>query len=510
MKKEQGNCGDFSLNNVAKSPIDTAEETIIIVAIIAVVIFILGYVATNIFTSAQMYIIRPILVSIAVFIMFSYVLWIRVRVYIFGEIGFIFLALALAYTISPAIKTLLLDFYFPPDFDGLNFAVLSPKPAELGTHFWRHVLFISSVATGYLTVRGGRLPIMPMNVTPARKYGRVIATMIIIMVCCVFVVSLLLPSATTYIEHYTRFDNLSWRERKIVDLCLIFKNGGYFVLLALMFSQYRRFRIFIFIIVPIFCAYEILFSFGSRIVAFTLSIAVLGFYHFRVNPISLKKSIVLLIALAMIFSGIGLIRHFKYDIEEAQYNLIKQNEIQASELEAVYCTSFHLYYERGQGTLPSRDWQMFFNNFISIIPFIDHIKYNPQYWYARNYFPEAVVPPTTMGILADSAIWGGEWDLLARGLINGALFALLTRWFLYRRNKWWALTIYIYCFATCIMTLKYSVLFQLAPLCRVILPSLLLAEFLFRFQRTTALLKKVIDPTLAPMLKLSNKSKLIP
>jgi hypothetical protein len=133
---------------------------------------------------------------------------------------------------------------------------------------------------------------------------------------------------------------------------------------------------------------------------------------------------------------------------------------------------------------------MFFNDIISIIPFIDHIKYNPQYWYARNYFPKAVVPPTTMGVLADSAIWGGEWDLLVRALINGALFALLTRWFLRRREKWWALTIYIYCFATCIMTLKYSVLFQLAPLFRVILPSLFLAEVLFRLQRTPALLKK--------------------
>lgn len=490
MKKVQGNIGHFSRNGVVKSPIDTAEETIMIVTIIAVVTFMLGFVTTHIFTSAQMYIIRPLLASISVFIMFSYALWIQARVYLFGEIGFIYLALALAYTISPAIKTLLLDFHFPPNFDRLNFAVLSPQPEELGTHLWRHVTFISGVAIGYLTVRGRRLPTLPKNETPARKYWQVIAIMIIIMAVCVFLLALLLPSATKYIEHYTRFDNLSWRERKIIDLLMIFKNGGYFVLLALMFSKYHKIKIFIFIIVPIFCVYEIVFSFGSRIVAFTLSIAVLGFYHFRVSPISLKKSMILLIALAVIFSGIGLIRNYGYDIEKAQYKIIKQNEIRASEFEAVYCTSFHLYYERGKGTLPSKDWQMFFNDIISIIPFIDHIKYNPQYWYARNYFPKAVVPPTTMGVLADSAIWGGEWDLLVRALINGALFALLTRWFLRRREKWWALTIYIYCFATCIMTLKYSVLFQLAPLIRVILPSLFLAEVLFRLQPTPALLKK--------------------
>jgi len=94
------------------------------------------------------------------------------------------------------------------------------------------------------------------------------------------------------------------------------------------------------------------------------------------------------------------------------------------------------------------------------------------------------VPPQTMGVLADSAIWGGEFDLLIRSLLNGAIFALLTRWFLRRRDKWWALTIYIYCYATCIMTLKYSVLYQLTPLIRIIVPTLLLTGILFSLQRT--------------------------
>ena len=461
------------------------DEAIIIVASIAMVTVIVGLVATIIFTREQMSIIRPILAAGAVVTIFSYVLWIRARFYLFGEIGFIYLILAFAYTISPAIKLLVLDFNLPIDFDGLNFAVLSPQPAELSTHFWRHVLFISGVAAGYLIVRGGTIPLMPIKETSARKYRHIIVIIITIIGCCVCLVSLLLPSATTYIEHYARFNNLSLPIRRIIQFCLIFKNGGYFVLLALMFSQYGRYRILIYIIVPIVCAYEVVFSFGSRIIAFTILMAALGFYHFRVTPISLKKSMLLLITLAIIFSGVGLIRSFNYSLSDAQHKLMDQNNIVASEFEAVYCTTFHLYYERERGTLPSRDWLMFFNDLILIIPFIDHIKYNPQYWYARNYFPGSEVPPTTMGIIANSAIWGGEWDLLARSLINGALFALLYRWFLRRRYKWWALTIYIYCFATCVMTLKYSVLYQLALLCRVLLPPLLLTKVLFNFRMSS-------------------------
>ena len=64
--------------------------------------------------------------------MFSYVLSFRVRRLLFGEVGFIYLALSLAYTIFPALKFLRLDFDFPLDFDGLNFAVLSPQTCGVG------------------------------------------------------------------------------------------------------------------------------------------------------------------------------------------------------------------------------------------------------------------------------------------------------------------------------------------------------------------------------------------
>ena len=61
---------------------------------------------------------------------------------------------------------------------------------------------------------------------------------------------------------------------------------------------------------------------------------------------------------------------------------------------------------------------MFFHEFVAVTPFLDHTIYDPQYWYARNYYPDAVVPPQTMGVLAESAIWGGEVDLLVRSIIK--------------------------------------------------------------------------------------------
>ena len=487
MKKTHGIFSDYAQNDQANSSqksIEGAISAINIVAIIVAVTVVLGLVASCIFTAEQMYIMRPLLASGAVFSIFSYVLWFRVRANIFGEIGFIYMALALAYTILPGITFLPMGFNFQYGFDGQNFYVASPQPEELGMHFWRHVLFIAGVATGYLAVRGGALPLKPSNKNSTCRNGGIIAILIAIVGCCIFAVTLLSAPVTSYIEHYTRFDNLSWPLLHFVYLCLIFKSGGYFVLMALLFSQYRRYRILIFILVPTLCAYESIYSLGSRIETLTILLAFIGFYHYKVTPISMKKGIVYLSLLAVLFSGIEFARSYDYSLENVQYAATNEGIKQASEFGAVYNTSFHLYAERAQGNLPPRDWQMFFYEFISLIPFLDHTTYHPQYWYARNYFPIEVVPPQTMGVLADSAIWGGEFDLLIRSLLNGAIFALLTRWFLRRRDKWWALTIYIYCYATCIMTLKYSVLYQLTPLIRIIVPTLLLTGILFSLQRT--------------------------
>jgi hypothetical protein len=211
-------------------------------------------------------------------------------------------------------------------------------------------------------------------------------------------------------------------------------------------------------------------------------LAVFGLYHFQVRPIGVKKGAALLVVVALVFSTVGLVRVANYSVDEALLHGLSEESRRGSELDSVLATSFHVYQERERGTLPPRDWRLFFWEFISLVPFVDHVMYHPQYWYARNYFPGAVVPPTTMGPVAESGLWGGEIDLLVRSLLNGALFAWLTRWFLRRRDRWWALTIYIYCYATCVLTLKYSVLYQIIPLVRVVLPSLLLVVVLFKLE----------------------------
>ena len=486
----QGNCSAIAQNDWVAVPQKSALNAIAVVTGIIFLTVILVLLAPSVCTVEQMYIVRPMLAACSIFAIFCYLLQVRIRVNIFGEIGFMYLLLASAYTILPAISFLSVDFISPSTYEGLNVSSLLPERSVLGVHIWRHVLFMFGVAGGYLAVRGREIS---KHLNDSRKSGNrvIIVALLAIIGGCILAMSSFSAPVTSYIEHYTRYDHLSWLQLRIVFVCGILKNGGYFVLMALMFSQYRRYRLLIFIVVPILCVYESVYSFGSRIETLSILLAFVGFYHYRVNPISIRKGVVYLFALAVLFSGMELFRSSNYSLENTQKALAKEGGKQAGEFGAVFYTSFHLYAERAQGTLPPREWQMFLNDFIALIPFVDHTTNHPLFWYARNYFPNAVVPPQTMGVLADSAIWGGEIDLFVRSLMNGAIFALLMRWFLRNQDKWWVLTIYVYCFATCIMPLKYSFLYHLTPIVRIILPTLVFTGILFRIQKALARFKSV-------------------
>jgi hypothetical protein len=55
-------------------------------------------------------------------------------------------------------------------------------------------------------------------------------------------------------------------------------------------------------------------------------------------------------------------------------------------------------------------------------------------------------------------------------------FAFLMRWFLRNKDRWWGLAVYVYCYATCVLTLKYTVFLDLDLIEKNLIPTLLLAQ----------------------------------
>lgn len=418
----------------------------------------------------------PATAILATYAGFALVLFHRLKRPIFGELGFIFLGFATAYSVIPALNFLVLDFKFPVDFDGLNFSVLDPRPAELGRHLWRHALFVLAVATGYLLVRGSSTFTLRIK-TP--RADLLVLMSISLLLLSISLVGVLSAPVTNYYEHYTRFETLSVPARSAAYIALILKVTSYYVALVLMFSRYQRFRWVIPPFIACLVAYEMIYSFGSRIESLSILLAAVCMYHFYVKPVRLARGALYLAVLLVFFTITEFYRASEFNLDAAVAEFAQRGVKFAYEFGAVFYTSFHIYHERFFGSLPQPESLMLINDFFTAVPLYDHVRYNSQYWYAGIYFPDAVVPPQTMGPLADSGIWGGEADLAVRGVLTGIAYGGIARWALRPDARWHHMLIYTFLFATAVIGIKYSVIYQVSQMARVFLP-VLLAYGLYR------------------------------
>jgi hypothetical protein len=430
---------------------------------------VVGFPLSGALPAEVSYYLAPTVAAISTFAIFSTFLRGLVGTNLFGELGFIYLVLAVAYTIVPA-----LSFTFIGLVESGPLAELLPSPADLATHLWRHVLFIACVAMGYLLVRGTR-KLDSVSAGKPKAVDHYTICFLVAFACGgAWCLSLLSAPVESYYENYIRYDHLSTVVRKFVSVLVRLSLGIYTVILVLLFLNYKRYKRLIPLVVATICIYETVYSFGSRIYAFVILLETAWLYHTFVRPMTLKRAAIMGVAVVSIFAAVEIIRPLTAERDTAQDLLVEEGIRAPSELSAVFLTSFHLYDERSRGALPPKEWPMLFSDFISLVTFADFKRWDPMDWYTRNYHPDALVPPLTLGPLADSALWGGEFDLLMRGLINGAFFAALVRWFLVRTGKWWTTATYVYCYAMSVATLKYSVLYILTPLLKTVLPTLLL------------------------------------
>jgi hypothetical protein len=438
-------------------------------------------------------ILLPSFVAVAIFLYFVSRLRLQIQDNIFGEIGFVYLAFATAYTVFPAYGFLTLESLASgTGFDKL--ALLSPDPAQLGLHLWRHVLFIAAVASGYLLFRGRNKVTFSSVGSFCYAEKPIICFLFLAVVVSVIALWSLSAPVHEYLDYYTRYDHLPWIGKRALMIFSVVKTGGTFVLLTIMFRNYRTYRFYAWLFVLLRVVQEILASLGARIDAFMILVAAALLYHAYVKRITLRKGLLATLALGLIFSVVEIARFSVPDTSGLEETTLQGRGMPAAELGAVFVPGFHLYAERASGTLPPVEWQVFFNDFVSLVPVVDQTKWSPMYWYAAIYFPDAVVPPMTLGPIAMSALLGGEIGLFALGLCNGILFAFLMRWFATGGRSWQVTTIYVFCYSSCIMCLKYSVFWHLTPVVKGVLPVVVIVSLLAKAVPLSTKLARVVSP----------------
>lgn len=410
----------------------------------------------------------PMLASVLVFGIFWVILQRRLGENIFFELGFLYVALLMVHTLVPAFAFITASF-----FQGGPLDQLLPESTELRKHLWRQILFQVGFAAGYLVLRGRATWQAPAGFEGQDRDRRALVLIVVLLAVSVATVILMSAPVESYFDHYIRYDHLPWLQRKFVSLSIRMSLGLYCVLLVFLFRNYEKYKLLIPVVLAAICAHEIAYSSGARIQSLLVLLQAVCLYHFTVKRISLKAGVAACAVLAVFFSVMELVRLLDFDLGSARSAVAEEGLQPSLEFISVYFPGFHLYAERAAGTLPPREWPMFFSDVISLFTFGDFSRWNPMVWYARNYYPDTDIPPFTLGPIADSAIWGGEIDLVLRSVVNGLFFALIVRWFVRYGDRWWGLSVYVYSCATAILAVKYSVFLHLSLIEKNLLPVLL-------------------------------------
>jgi hypothetical protein len=433
------------------------------------------------FDFMQMY---PLITITILYLLFIYILKIKTGNVLISDLGFIFSSFIFIYTIAPIINISIgIDSNDP-------ISLLNPSEVDLNLAIWRQILYFLCFNLAYIFFRGsGKLTFK--NYSSTNKDNKSILFLLgIILSSCLYLMYFS-SEVHNYYEAYTRFDNLSWLLKKIASICIRLKMAAYAITLTFLYLNYKKLKYYIPIFIILSGTYEIFFSYGARVQFFIIIMQAIVLQSIIIKLVNFKKIVFIGILILLIITFIENVRLLDLNTIDgfSELPLIKAVRL-PWELNAVFFPNLHLYMERAKNSIEALPILMFFSDFISIFSFASLTDFNPMEWYYHRYYPNAPVAPYTLGPIAESALWGGEIDLMVRGLINGIFFASITKWFVRRITNWSALVTYTFICATAPLTLKYSVFFDLSLIVKTLLPVLILV-FIFRLCIKVGLQKRI-------------------
>ena len=388
-----------------------------------------------------------------------------------SEIGFVYIGFIILYILFPAIVIVFLNV--------LDAGILSnflPTITETASHINVMNLFLFSFCLGYLLLRNKKEIPKNIKLKKITKDYYLLLILVAMIILSYLILAFLSAPVETYYDNYTRYDHLPGYLRAIASILVRLNWGLYVFIFLFLFILFPKRKLLLFTFLIFLSIVEFTFTSGARINILIYLILFIVLWNLFVRQVSVKSLIVPAIIVSSIFSILEIVR---LDDSSNIQTFLEAGLPIAREFGSVFLTSFHLYYERETEMLATIPSPVFWWDFISLIPFLDFSQYNPMVWYWKTYYPTSQVAPFTLGPIANSAMWGGLPDLFLRGLINGLFFAFLVNLFTKYSSKWWMIAIYVYCIATTVLVIKYSIFFHVNLVFKNILP-LIIILYVFR------------------------------
>jgi len=325
----------------------------------------------------------------------------------------------------------------------------APTPELVGAFGWRYALYFGCFVLTYLLLRGRtRVRSTEMD-SPGRSRIIALVTLLILMQTFLIVIAKLYNFE--YNAPYSEV--LSGAVQTLVSLPhLLLQFVQNFDHIRFTYSQFLisifllrwrdwRYRFALIAVLMVDIIYTAS-QHGSRSELVLLLLTSVLLYHRMVRPLKLKWALMIGCAIFGGFLTLGVWRNRAiqplYDESHVPF-LVRNNEFQA-----VWATSYDIFRLKRDGILGTPPWQLFFSDFYFLVPsqLLPFEKIDPSAWYLNAAGIDGV---GLMFGAVGQAVLGFDWpEIFVRGILLGAIAALLHRWYVRRYRSWWVNMFYLF------------------------------------------------------------------
>jgi hypothetical protein len=368
-----------------------------------------------------------------------------------ADLGSFYMLAILAYGAIPLAFHLL---------SGMNLTVLShvrlyaidPAPDEFAQVGWMHVFFAFSFACAYLAMRGKHPYGGVVHVHISGTTSKILLVMLLVFQGYVFWVK-----ASTGVDFSAAYNDNSvyeqaeaYQQLSLVQQQLISHPYGMLaaikmgLIIWLTTNWHRQPFRWTLITVLGTSVLSYLQAPGSRYLLLSMFLAAFLTYHITVRPIR-QRAAVMYFALLMIAFFIANIYRLGTEYIDQLGDLsgvVDKFFSVSNEFQAHYGSILDLQDNFTSGTLETLPWQVYLHEVLLIFPhqILPFEKIDPVAWYVAATYPDFF----NYGVIAQSVVGFGFAELVLRGIVTGAIFAVIHNWWMRKAGQFWPTFFYIW------------------------------------------------------------------
>jgi hypothetical protein len=371
-------------------------------------------------------VVAPIVVAVAIVIVFLLYLRSIEGSFPYFEIGAFYVAITAIYIVHPLLKFVLQGYrYDRGDYRIITVASWPDLLARLG---WWYVLYLACFCIAYTVVRGRR-PLQGRLAVTRPGWPMVISILILLAGARLFFVGLGFVfdmHAASYLDRYLVIQRLPLFVRQIaaqvqgIDMTL-----QLMLVVVLTAGKRRSFRILLILFLAFTVVSQLLFPSG-RIELVVVIVAALASRHLLVRRLPFRWMITAAVIGFVTLIVMAAVRTDGFNVERIQARMADHTEF-----EIIYGNAVDLLYLRNASGAFIGKPNLYWSGLFALIPqqILPVIKDTPGDWYVRTYYTDYYDAGggLAFGVLSEGVTGYGWPEMIWRGILVGVLLALTHR-----------------------------------------------------------------------------------